>query len=55
MPINLRCAVLGEPLFRYWLPAGEPQLPCPLLSCRMITTEDAKASLLPFSWLRALE
>lgn len=37
---------MREPLFRYWLPAGEPQLPCPLLSCRMITMEDAKASCL---------
>lgn len=41
MPINVLCEVLGEPLFLYWLPAGEPQLPCPLLSCRMITMEDA--------------
>lgn len=41
MPINVLCAVLGKPLFGYWLPAGELQLPCPLFSCRMITIEDS--------------
>lgn len=41
---NVLCEGLGEPSFRSWLPAGWPQLSCPLLSRTMITAEGVQAS-----------
>lgn len=54
MPINSLCAGLGAPLFRLWVPTGEPRLPCPLLSGRIIMVEDAQAFWLSpgFGYLR---
>lgn len=54
MPINSLCAGLGAPVFRLWVPTGEPRLPRPFLSGRIIMVEDAQASWLSpgFGYLR---
>lgn len=54
MPINSPCAELGEPVCHLWVPTGEPRLPCPFLSGRIIMVKDAQASwLFPgFGYLR---
>lgn len=54
MPINSLCAGLGEPVYRLWVPTGEPRLPCLFPSGRIIVVKDAQASwLFPgFGYLR---